>query len=246
MFSKLEFGSPIPENIKTSLLNRNKNRYSNIHPNDSSRVVLNTPSSYINGSLISFHSSTKTYIATQAPLKSTEYDFWLMLISYNSSQIFCLSNPIEDNKEKGLDYWGCIDVPRRVFNDYNQDYIEILLKSQQDLDFKIVERVFLIKFNHVEYSITQFHYTGWPDFNVIPVSHIEALTSKTIHSNAPITVHCSAGVGRSGVFIACDVLDCGDDIFDIVTEMRISRPGMVQTRAQYELIEEYKRSMKEP
>ena len=53
-------------------------------------------------------------------------------------------------------------------------------------------------------------------------------------SNKPIIIHCSAGVGRSGTFIALDRLlqhikkyDTVD-IFGIVYEMRKERVWMVQ------------------
>ena len=55
----------------------------------------------------------------------------------------------------------------------------------------------------------------------------------------PIVVHCSAGVGRSGTFIALDRILQGIrkydvvDIFGIVFEMRKERVWMVQTEQQY-------------
>jgi len=58
-------------------------------------------------------------------------------------------------------------------------------------------------------------------------------------SSKPIVVHCSAGVGRSGTFIALDRIlqhiKSHDyvDIFGIVFEMRKERVWMVQNEQQY-------------
>ena len=56
-------------------------------------------------------------------------------------------------------------------------------------------------------------------------------------------VHCSAGVGRTGVIIAVDIgLQCllnGDkrvDIMRTVSSMRQDRAGMVQTKEQYRFV----------
>lgn len=76
-----------------------------------------------------------------------------------------------------------------------------------------------------------------------PTSHSPA-SSKTSKANykaknPPILVHCSAGVGRTGVAILCDILlYCADhnvdiDIPKILGHLRQQRMLMVQTVAQY-------------
>lgn len=51
----------------------------------------------------------------------------------------------------------------------------------------------------------------------------------------PIVVHCSSGVGRTGVFIALNIilermkLEGVVDVFQTVKMLRIQRPAMVQT-----------------
>lgn len=58
----------------------------------------------------------------------------------------------------------------------------------------------------------------------------------------PIIVHCSAGLGRTGCFIAicigCEELKHKNtvDVLKIVSQMRLDRGGMVQGNEQYEFI----------
>lgn len=60
--------------------------------------------------------------------------------------------------------------------------------------------------------------------------------------NSPLTVHCSAGIGRTGCFLA--ILNgihqlrtnYNVDVLAIVCSLRLNRGGMVQTAEQYELI----------
>lgn len=88
--------------------------------------------------------------------------------------------------------------------------------------------------------VRHFHFTTWPDFGVPEppntlVKFVRSFRERCLpDSNKPIIVHCSAGVGRSGTFIALDRLiqqiqkyDTVD-IFGIVYEMRKERVWMVQ------------------
>lgn len=62
---------------------------------------------------------------------------------------------------------------------------------------------------------------------------------------APILVHCSAGIGRTGTFIVIDMildqikkqgLNCEIDIQRTIQMVRSQRSGMVQTEAQYKFV----------
>merc|ERR1712156_1056446 len=71
------------------------------------------------------------------------------------------------------------------------------------------------------------------------VRFVRAFRDRVSPEQRPIVVHCSAGVGRSGTFIALDRILQGIrkydvvDIFGIVYEMRKERVWMVQTEQQY-------------
>jgi protein tyrosine phosphatase len=87
----------------------------------------------------------------------------------------------------------------------------------------------------------------WPDNGVpSPLDPLVRFVRQVRHEmnrfpNAgPTTIHCSAGVGRTGTFVGIDRLlqDYNNksyvDIFGMVHEMRMSRCLMVQTEVNYQ------------
>lgn len=94
-------------------------------------------------------------------------------------------------------------------------------------------------------EVTHFHFTGWPDFGTprTPAGFTELVRSVGESGGrgvGPILVHCSAGLGRSGVFIAVHSSlethareERHVDLETTVCNMRQQRGGMVQTSEQY-------------
>lgn len=93
-------------------------------------------------------------------------------------------------------------------------------------------------------KLKQFAYTSWPDHGV-PLTTQEllgfrnAINSAVTNPDVPQLIHCSAGVGRTGTYIAIDrimkqCLDMGGEINidEIVKDMRMSRNFMVQTEVR--------------
>ena len=90
------------------------------------------------------------------------------------------------------------------------------------------------------HNITQYHLTSWPDHGVpdyaTPLMSLhKRVTNTWSPSKGPILVHCSAGVGRTGTFIAVDIaLEQASkegvvDIAGIINRLREQRMQMVQT-----------------
>lgn len=75
-----------------------------------------------------------------------------------------------------------------------------------------------------------------------PASTCSSAPGPGLGPSGPALVHCSAGLGRTGCFIAlykllCETLLCGGaNVARAVAEMRLDRGGLVQTSEQYELI----------
>ncbi|PIK59246.1 hypothetical protein BSL78_03830 [Apostichopus japonicus] len=83
--------------------NKTKNRYGNIIPYDSSRVVLekingDPHSDYINASYIDGYKSPKKFIASHGPNKASVVDFWRMVWQENVPTIVMLTPLVEHDK----------------------------------------------------------------------------------------------------------------------------------------------------
>lgn len=100
------------ESMEESRLAENidKNRYRDILPYDSTRVVLldSMTGDYINASYVNMKvpsGKVNRFIATQGPLASTCEDFWQMIWEQNSSLIIMVTPLIEAGRVKCHKYW---------------------------------------------------------------------------------------------------------------------------------------------
>lgn len=224
-------------------VNRPKNRFTNIVPYDHSRVKLlptddEEGSDYINANYIPGYNSPREFIVTQGPLYCTRDDFWRMLWEQNSRAIVMLTRCMEKGREKCDRYWPCDSQP--VI--YGNIQVSILNECQYS-DWTVTE--LKVCRDSASRTVRHFHFTTWPDFGVPEppstlVRFVRAFREKVPpNGNHPIIAHCSAGVGRSGTFIALDRIvqhirtHDTVDIFNIVCDMRRERCHMVQNEQQY-------------
>ncbi|XP_076346363.1 receptor-type tyrosine-protein phosphatase S-like isoform X3 [Tachypleus tridentatus] len=226
------------ENIK-------KNRYGNLLPYDHSRVILEplpgvSSSDYINASYIDGYNRMKEYIATQGPKENTFLDFWRMVWQENSSVIVMVTGLVENGKRKCAKYWPEDSIQ------YG-DLQVLLIHTETCMDFII--RTFLLRKERETRRIHHYQFLDWPDQRVpanassLLMLHRRIQTDNPENKN-PVIVHCSAGVGRSGTFIAIDALrsqadrEGRVDVFSFVNKMRMQRINMVPTLEQYIFIYE--------
>ncbi|MHC4138347.1 MAG: dual specificity protein phosphatase 23 [Planctomycetota bacterium] len=84
----------------------------------------------------------------------------------------------------------------------------------------------------------------------IPVRDFEAPTLEQIENfvafaeNArsegkKLVVHCDAGIGRTGTMLACYLVSKGYSAADAIEEVRIRRPGSLETIEQEEVVLKY-------
>ena len=88
--------------------------------------------------------------------------------------------------------------------------------------------------------MTHIHYTKWPDHDVPTAAHELLYLYYKIQQQCKgkLLVHCSAGVGRTGTYIALHNLlqqrkEGEVDILKCVAKLREQRYQMVQTVQQY-------------
>ncbi|KPP72622.1 Receptor-type tyrosine-protein phosphatase beta-like, partial [Scleropages formosus] len=233
----------------TALLpeNRSKNRYNNILPYDSTRVKLSYVdddpcSDYINASYIPGNNFRREYIATQGPLPGTKDDFWKMVWEQNVHNIVMVTQCVEKGRVKCDHYWPYDQDPLYYGDLIVQMQAESVLPEWTIREFTICSEDQL-RYNRV---VRQFHYTVWPDHGVPETTQSLVQFVRTVRDyinrspgSGGTVVHCSAGVGRTGTFIALDralqQLDAKDtvDIYGIVFDLRLHRSHMVQTECQY-------------
>ncbi|XP_072487569.1 receptor-type tyrosine-protein phosphatase T isoform X4 [Notamacropus eugenii] len=222
--------------------NRNKNRYGNIISYDHSRVRLlmldgDPHSDYINANYIDGYHRPRHYIATQGPMQETVKDFWRMIWQENSASVVMVTNLVEVGRVKCVRYWP---DDTEVYGD-----IKVTLIETEPLAEYVI-RTFTVqkKGYHEIREIRLFHFTSWPDHGVPCyatglLGFVRQVKFLNPPEAGPIVVHCSAGAGRTGCFIAIDImLDMAEnegvvDIFNCVRELRSQRVNLVQTEEQY-------------
>ncbi|NXP91042.1 PTPRJ phosphatase, partial [Passerina amoena] len=231
-----KFAAELPEN-------RGKNRYNNVLPYDISRVKLSNQSSgtdYINANYMPGYNSKKAFIAAQGPLPNTIEDFWQMVWEKSIYSIVMLTKCVEQARTKCEQYWP--DKQPKSYGDIIVTMVsEVVLPEWTIRDFTVE------KSNTAEsHTVRQFHFTSWPDHGVPETTDLLINFRHLVHEynsqnpvDSPTLVHCSAGVGRTGTFIAIDRLiqqmemENTVDVYGVVYDLRMHRPLMVQTEDQY-------------
>ncbi|XP_024908299.1 receptor-type tyrosine-protein phosphatase S isoform X17 [Cynoglossus semilaevis] len=226
--------------------NKFKNRLVNIMPYETTRVCLQPirgpeRSDYINASYIDGYRQQRGYMATQGPLAETTEDFWRMLWEHNSTIVVMLTKLREMGREKCHQYWPAERSARYQYfvvdpmAEYNMP--QYILR-----EFKVTDAR-----DGQSRTVRQFQFTDWPEQGV-PKSgegFIDFIgqvhkTKEQFGQDGPISVHCSAGVGRTGVFITLSIVlermryEGAVDIFQTVKMLRTQRPAMVQTEDEYQ------------
>lgn len=183
------------------------------------------------------------YIASHNWTNEDSPKFWAMVFQQRPALLVKLTNdrPAEDEPL----YWP--DRPGETWASTNPLVPSVTCKSCVQVNEDLCKRVFELKLNEVVFQITHLDYLGWEDLCVPTKASFEALL-KEVDANCPKTapdkrlfVHCGAGVGRTGTFIAAHTAKKLPEeqiahglIYNLVMDMRRQRPyPMVETPDQY-------------
>ncbi|KAG5464386.1 hypothetical protein LSCM1_00570 [Leishmania martiniquensis] len=224
-----------------------KNRFPDVKPNECTIVRLSTTSShgdgtYINANYIDAREKFNVpfvYIATQAPMQNTVPDFWRMVFENDSDFIVMLCAVEESGKVKSEAYWP----PRG--ETYDLGLLSVTLVAECRRQNWIYRRLLLYSIRGKEKEVDHMQYLTWPDQGVPKSSltlmeMIDVIAKSPRSMRSPIVVHCSGGVGRTGVFICLHIAltqfqlgQTNISIPRIVRYLKACRSGMVRRKDQY-------------
>uniref|UniRef100_A0A7N8Y555 Tyrosine-protein phosphatase non-receptor type n=1 Tax=Mastacembelus armatus TaxID=205130 RepID=A0A7N8Y555_9TELE len=237
-----------------------KNRFHDVLPYDSNRVELvptkENNTGYINASHIRVSSGGQewSYIASQGPMSNTCQDFWQMVWEQGVSIIAMVTAEEEGGREKSFRYWPRLGSRHNTVT-YGRFKITTRFRTESGCYATTG-----LKIKHLltgqERTVWHLQYTDWPDHGCPEdfkgfITYLEEIQSVRRHTNSisdpkntnlPVLVHCSAGVGRSGVVILSEIMiACLEhneslDVPEILKNLRTQRMLMVQTLSQYTFI----------
>ncbi|KAH6654033.1 protein-tyrosine phosphatase-like protein, partial [Truncatella angustata] len=273
VFQGMTNASPTFKFARVDLAFRSLDRYGNIQPWNNNRVRLQVPegaADYINASPIVLHSPLAPerrpphkYIAMQGPTERTSEHVWRMVSEQLTSPavMVMLTETHENNAEKCFPYYPRAIDGTIVIGEHDefQDGWRAQVRCvgiEEKADGAIEMRKLQVQVDGREDHMEVWHllYKRWPDFGVPALEDINSFfelmsisRDKNASEDNPRIVHCSAGVGRSGTFIALEHLmreiDSGDLemydevqgdlVFETVNTLREQRKMMVQAELQY-------------
>lgn len=208
--------------------NKTKNRYTDVLPVEATRIKLapradEPGSDYINANQVvdptpPSHGDTNHYICAQAPLQNTLNDFWRMVWEQEVCMIVVLMRLAENGKVKGHRYW-----PKRSKRILQFSDITVTLVKGKHFPHRTDElhdakrdqttiRVLELKRGSERRNIVQLHFKDWPDFgvpestepirNLVKIMDFYRTRARVAGINGPVVIHCSAGIGRTGTYLA--------------------------------------------
>lgn len=241
--------------------NTERNRIREVVPYEENRVELvptkENNTGYINASHIKVTVGGEEwhYIATQGPLPHTCHDFWQMVWEQGVNVIAMVTAEEEGGRSKSHRYW-----PKLGSKHSSATYGKFKVTTKFRTDSGCYATTGL-KVKHLlsgdEKTVWHLQYTDWPDHGCPDevqgfLSYLEEIQSVRRHTNSvldssnncnpPIVVHCSAGVGRTGVVILTELMiGCLEhnekvDVPVMLRHLREQRMFMIQTIAQYKFV----------
>jgi len=227
---------------------QDKNRYSNVLTFNDTRVRLGrgAGNDYINASLV--RGGRSSYILAQAPLDHTIEDFWTMAWEQNVPIIVMLTSFWDGSTPKSSVYLPLRPGEAKVYGAFQVEC------ESAHVDHEAMTRsVLRLSKRGVEASrsIVHVRMDSWPDFGAVaglrPVIALVREMQREVASKGGVPiVHCSAGIGRSGTFVAiAEAIDgqlpqgkASERVPALVAKLRAQRMGCVQTVHQYQMIYE--------
>lgn len=155
------------------------------------------------------------YIASQGPLPNTIETFWRFVYEQRFPAIVMLTNLTERGSTKCSEYYPRHAEEMLQFPSVVVRTVESRQSPGKEMTMRKIEVRSGLSQVEAPLIVTHFHFHQWPDHGVPDDSTairsmIKAISSQRERSQqseaGPPVIHCSAGIGRTGTFIAIDVL----------------------------------------
>ncbi|TNN17335.1 Tyrosine-protein phosphatase 1 isoform 1 [Schistosoma japonicum] len=227
---------------------------------------------YINASFVNMEfpncGVNLRYIAAQGPLPNTYSDFWQMCWEQQVHLIVMLTAISERGRAKCHQYWPdlnstvnfSVSTSPRITQSRNSTDLQ-LKTVREEINTDVAYREFdivqipshrgsfqsVLRKNMEARRILQLQYINWPDHGVPNdadqlISFVEQVQRIRGENLAPVVVHCSAGIGRTGVLIAIEtsinlmVHNYPIKPIELVQRMREHRAMLIQTTGQFQFV----------
>ncbi len=242
--------TPIPASASLSPIQRQKTSASGVETLLArfwySRIILGR---YINANYIAGPGGmAKAYIAAQGPMPATIVDFWRMVWAERVGVIVMNTGLVEGGVEKCVAYWPVDGTSggNLVFGPFTITSVSV---TRPRPEFRCT-KLSVSRGSEPARIVTHLWWTDWPDKGVPRtcngigafVQAARMARAEAATPTAPVVVHCSAGVGRTGCILAVDLgMRQADstkmvDILGTVGHLRMDRGLTVQTYDQYRFI----------
>lgn len=234
-------------------------RYRNILPNPPTRVLLPSlkikgipveHATFINANWVRDWDGSVRYIATQGPKSNTVESFWRMIWEHSSPLIVMATSLFENGREKCFRYWPEYSGIKGEELASNVMHLEcgMIVEIEEVERYRDYVMTFIrLQWHDQEKFVRHMHLNNWPDYGVPKstrsllhcIDVIRDVLSRAPSTN-PMVVHCSAGIGRTGIILSVLIgiksfLKLGQlHMPAILRSLRCDRGGMVQTFEQYE------------
>ena len=209
------------------------NKFSGVYPYPHN-VVRTRAGDYVNASWI-----TKELIGCQYPTTDYYARWWTALLEAGTTTILMLCQVQEDT------------ILPLYFPTYRNSHIEFKDKDGRCVFITVHSCRWYMK-HHVTirqlhvvidgnelqtHSVTHLQYAAWEDHKA-PPSVETFMWLQNFMKTAPgvRAVHCRAGIGRTGVFLALYMRQTDESAYSVVRRLRKLRPLTVHNRSQYDFV----------